>query len=769
MNLELESQKNKGIKYYKKLLLRNWKMFTIWMLVFIGLGVLFILIAPPQYLISSAIVVEAQPTPTDPSSNFSGGLTSVLSSNENLKNEGDVLRTRYLIQETVSALHLNIKMFSGSGIFSTEIYNEAPFTVKISKFRVDTLKKRDFKIEVISPSTIHVSNSDEKLDTSITFNNPVKTGQYTLLIEKKPSVAIIPAIYSTRIVSEDDEIAELAKNYDAEFSDKTTSAVDITLYYPNSKKGEVIIDHLMHQYLKDDIASKKRVVDSMLKFINSRIVSVGAELNGIEKNFEQYRSNNSIADLDEQSKTIVGNANNYYNQQQNQEIQLAIIRQLEKYLKDPSSKQVIPSSLSIQDASFTTALNDYNAMIVQRQGKLLSYTESSPIILNIDKQIYVARENLLQNIEVYKQGMELKSAQLGNQNALFNSSLKGVPGKQRAMLDYGRQQDLKQQLYMYLLQKREETALAKSSNIPTSRIIDPAKSTKEPAKPMKPLVFLLAGLLGFIVPFGYLNSKTVHKARINSEEDIENLTDISIIGKIGHSKVSNKILLENTTRSAITESFRTLRTKVQHILDSEDTKVIMVTSSVNGEGKTFISANLGHILAKADKKVLLMELDLRKPKLSGMFNYSNTSPGFSDFMDGSASIGDIIMPTELSENLFLITAGPIVSNASEMLMSKRTKHLIDSLKAQFDYIIIDSSPVGLVSDALIIEKYADMTIYICRHNYTHTDQIDIVNQLKYNDKVENMYLVINDVDFAKTGYFGYGYGLGYGETKTRRK
>jgi capsular exopolysaccharide synthesis family protein len=221
-------------------------------------------------------------------------------------------------------------------------------------------------------------------------------------------------------------------------------------------------------------------------------------------------------------------------------------------------------------------------------------------------------------------------------------------------------------------------------------------------------------------------------------------------------------MIEDSAKSAVTESFRTLRTKIQNILNSDETKIIMVTSSVNGEGKTFISANLANILAKTDKKVLLMELDLRKPKLSEILNQDSTIAGFSDYLLGSLELDDIIKRTELNENLFLISSGPVVSNASELLLNKKTKFMLETLKEQFDYIIIDSSPMGLVSDALILEKYADMTIYICRHNYTNTEQINLVNQLKSKDNIENMYLVINDVDFAKAGYFGYGYGLGYG-------
>ncbi|MDN3550484.1 exopolysaccharide transport family protein [Mucilaginibacter aquaedulcis] len=761
MTIELEPQKSNGLKNFRKMLLNHWKLFLFSMVVFIALGKAYLMVATPQYLISSALVVEAQAAQASPSSAFAGGLSTITPA-ENLKNEGDVLRTRNLIQETVKTLHLNVNIFSGSGLLAQQIYDESPFEASISNQKVDTLKRKIYKIEVINRESFHLSNDDDDLEVNGQFGKAVKLPQYDLVIQPKPHAPIVQSVYSVQITSEDEAIATLLKNYDAEFSDKTTSAVDITLYYPNAKRGELIVDHLMRQYLKDNISTKKAKIDSMLTFINNRIALVEKELSGIEGNYEQYKADNSIADINEQSRVLVGNANDYQNQYNNQQVQLTVIYQLEKFLKDPSNKQIIPGALNIQDGSFTAALNDYNGLIIQRQKKLLSYTEESPLVVNIDEQLAISRENLLQNIKSYKQAMEAKSAKLGDQSSLAKGTLKSVPTKQRSLNDYGRQQELKQQLYIYLLQKREETALAKTSNIPTSHIIDNAKSTKDPAKPLKPVIYLLSALLGFIVPFGYVNNKTQPHVIISSEQDIQDHTDVSIIGKIGHSTLSNRVMIEDSAKSAVTESFRTLRTKIQNILNSDETQIIMVTSSVNGEGKTFISANLANILAKTDKKVLLMELDLRKPKLSEILNQDSSIAGFSDYMQGTLELDDIIKRTELNENLFLISSGPVVSNASELLLNKKTKFMLDTLKEQFDYIIIDSSPMGLVSDALILEKFADMTIYICRHNYTNTEQINLVNQLKSKDNIENMYLVINDVDFAKAGYFGYGYGLGYG-------
>lgn len=762
MTIELEPKKSSGFKSLKKMLSDNWKLFLLSMVVFIALGYAYLKVATPQYLISSALVVEAQPTQASPSSAFAGGMTNI-NNNENLKNEGDVLRTRNLMEETVKTLQLNVKLFSGSGFFSKEIYDESPFNAVMDNQRVDTLKKSVYKIDIINKTTFHISNPDENVDADAVFGKPVKLQQFDLTLQPKPNASLSQATYSVQVSSEDEVIGSLLKSYDAQFTDKATTAVGITLYYPVAKKGELIVNHIMHQYLKDNRAAKKAKIDSMLTFINERIDTVGNELASIEGSFEKFKSNQGIADINEQSKVLVGNANAYDNQFNDQKVQLSIINQLQKFLKNPENKQSIPGSLIVQDASFVAGLNDYNDLILQRQKKLLSYTETSPLVTNIDEQISISRQNLLQTIKSYKETIELKTAELGNQTSSAKGSLKSVPQTQRKLVDFGRQQELKQQLYVYLLQKREETALAKTSDIPTSHIIDTAKSSKQPARPLKPLIYLLSALLGFIVPFGYLNNKSQPYVVISSEQDIQEYTDVSIIGKIGHSNISNRVMIEDSARSPVTESFRTLRTKIQNILNTEGNKIIMVTSSVNGEGKTFISANLANIIAKTDKKVLLMELDLRKPRLSEMFNHKSDAAGYSDYLNGNIDLDSIIKPTELSDNLFLISSGPVVANASEMLLSKKTTAMLETLKEKFDYIIIDSSPLGLVSDALILEKYADMTVYICRHNYTNTEQINLVNQLRSKDNIENMYLVINDVDFAKAGYFGYGYGLGYGE------
>ena len=742
----------------------HWYLFVLSFIIFMGLAFAYVNFATKQYLITSTILLQQHPTTPDAASQYAnGGASGVFNVNDNIKNEGDVLRSRNLMKEVVQNMHLNIQYFYQSGLLATEAYEETPFIVNIAKAKVDSIKLRKYVIDVVDDNTVNITNDDEGLNLKVPFGKAVSLPQYNLKISKRPGVATVKQEFSVNIMSEDDAVSGLLSNYDAEFTDKATTTVEFTLYYPNSKKGEAILQNLMNQYLADNLANRKRNIDSTINFVNNRIAVVADELSSIEKNYQAFRSSNNITDIDEQSKVLVGNASVYEDRYQQQRVQLSIIQSLKNRLSNPSNKEVIPSSLSIQNTSFATGLAQYNNLINEREKSKLSYTESNPVIQNIDQQIQLARRNLLQSIDSYAREIELTSAGSNTQNNIVNNNIKAVPGKQRALGDFARQQELKQQLYVYLLQKREETAMAKAADMPYSRVVDNAKSTKTPAKPIKPIIYVMSFFLGFIVPLGYVNSKSIFAKKINSEADIEQQTDVLVIGKIGHNKSSDKYLVDINSRSPVTESFRTLRTKLRGLLNNQQSNVIMITSSVEGEGKTFLTSNLGSTLAMSGKSVVLVELDLRKPRLSGFLGIDSSRFGFTNYVMEGLPVSKIIKPSKFDENCFVISSGPVVANASELLLSDRLPELIAELRKQFDFVLVDSPPVGLVSDALVIQKHVDMTIFVCRHNYTDKNQMEILNDIKTKDNVENLYLVINDVDFSGKGYSGYGYGMGYGE------
>lgn len=755
-----KENENISLQYFLAQIRSNWYIFAICLILFIAGAFAYTHYTTKRYLISSTMLLQPRPTTGSGTSEYANnGMTGVLNTVENIKNEGDVLRSRNLMKEVVQALQLNVRTYLNSGVQATEIYDACPFEVTLLRLKTDSVKKQEYKLTFADKQTLNLINEDEFIDQKFVIGKAIHLPQFDIMVSIKPNVKVTTQTYSIGITDEDDAVKTLLEGYDAEFIDKATTSVGFTFYYPNPERGELILQTLMNRYLQDNIINKKQIIDSSIRFIDQRIAVVERDLENTEQRFQYYRSNNSIADLDEQSKILVGNASDYANKSQQQRTQLAVINNLRNRLRNAESHDLIPVSLSIQDPSFTASLIQYNNLLTERTRKKLSLSEANPVIVNIDQQLQVVRQNMLQSIDSYQSELQLNSRGTSSQVGMLNSNMRNVPGQQRAMIAFSRQQQLKQQLYMYLLQKREETTMAKAAEIPYSRILDNAKSSKNPVKPVKAIVYTMAFFMGLVVPFGYINSKRIFNNKIISEGDIEKQTDVMIIGKIGHHALQKRNMAISS-RSPVAESFRSLRIKLTNLL-KKNSNVIMVTSSINGEGKTFLTWNLGSTLANAGKKVVILELDLRKPKLSSMLGIEHNDYGFSDYMLGNLDAKSIVKPSGYNENCSIISAGPLVEYPAELLLDDKLGELIQELRQEYDYVVVDSSPVGLVSDALLIQKHVDMTIYVCRHNYTSKAHIDVINEIKQKDKVDNIYLVINDVNYANAGYNGYGYGLGY--------
>jgi capsular exopolysaccharide synthesis family protein len=688
-----------------------------------------------------------------------GDFSPMFNFKSNARNEVQVLKSRHLAEETVKKLKLNVKILSDQGVNLSEVYNEAPFNVDIS-YDHDPSEKRAYKIELLNNSSFRISNDDEVLDKNVNFGTRIRLNQYNLVITKKPGRSI-QGDFVIEIISEDEAVGDLIKRFEAAFSDKDVTTIDLTLNYPHPRKGEVILQELTNLYLLDNLKNKIKNADSTLVFIDHRLALVGNQLSDVEKGLQKYKSNNNIANLEEQSKVLVNDASDYYKKLHEQKTQLTVINDLEKYLKSGENNKIVPSSLSIQDASFASSLERYNQLLEEREQQSLSYTDSNPVIVNIDNQIEGARSRLLQNIESYKNEMELSRQELENQDQSFTNRIQQTPEKERVFLDYSRQQSLKQQLYLYLLQKREEAAISKTSNIGNVRILDNAKSDILPYKPKKSVVYLIGLVMGMVVPLTSVIIRDKLNSKIASKLDVLRLTDTPIIGEISHNPSGNYLVIDENIRSIVGESFRNIRANLQYTLNLNRSNVIMITSSTGGEGKTFTTLNLGTALALTGKKVVFVELDLRTPKLSAYMDVENNI-GFSNYVTSdNLATHAIVKPTLFNENCFIVSSGPVPANPSELLAHQKLGHLIEYLKKRFDFIIIDSAPVGLVSDSLIIEKYVDMTLYVLRHRYTHKAQIDIVNELTETEKIKNLYLVINDVEVKKSSLYGYAYNYNY--------
>ncbi|AZI25173.1 polysaccharide biosynthesis tyrosine autokinase [Pedobacter sp. G11] len=435
---------------------------------------------------------------------------------------------------------------------------------------------------------------------------------------------------------------------------------------------------------------------------------------------------------------------------------------LEKYMMDASkNKRVFPTSILPQDMVFSDLMNQYNALLLERDRQLLSLTDESPVIKNIDNQILETRLGILSNIRSTKNSYIITRDKLRSQLQNAEGKISGVPQIEKNYLKLARNRDIKQELYIFLMQKAEETAISKTSNISVAKIIDPPKANNNPISPKKNIVYFIGLLMGLLIPAAVIIIVDLLKTTISSKEDITKLTNVPIVGEIGHNVETDNMVVANQSRSAISEQFRALRTNLSFYLKNDNEKIILLTSSMSGEGKSFTAINLGNILALAGKKVLLMELDLRKPGLSAKLGVKNQI-GFSNYtIDSTVKVENIIKPLTVNKNLYIISSGPLPPNPAETLLSEHTPGLIEKLKQQFDYIIMDAPPIGIITDAQLLAPYANLTLYVVRQKITNKQQLSIVDELYKDEKIKNLAIVVNDIN---TKLYGYGYGYGnYGQ------
>jgi len=753
-----------GVKDVLSRISQYWYLFLAGVLVCGALAFLYTQYATPAYSINSEITIDDQSSsPGGKALDGGSGMadfSDLLGMPSNAYNEIDILKSKILMTNVVKEMHLNVSLYRKESLNAVELYNEAPFEVDLIEKR-DSIKERKFDIDITKNGLIHISNGKEELDKTVKFGQVIPCKQFDLIINKKPGIPN-PNGYKLLVQSVDSKVEALTKKYAVDVTDKKSTTLAISLEYPNPKKGEAILQKIMTVYLQDNLQNKIQIADSTLAFIDNRLKIVSGELSGVESKFTEFKQKNNIANADEQAKSLVSNVSNYYQKLNDLQVQQTVLDDISKTINDPDSKRIIPSSLAVQDPVFAAAIGGYNQLLVQKAQLALSYKDSNPVVQNLDAEIENARQSLVKSFNSYKKSLAVSIEALKSQNTLLSNEVKSVPKKEQVFLDYSRQQNLKEELYLYLLKKREETAISKTSTISTARIIDPAKSDYEPFKPNKIVIMLIGIVLGFAIPWGFLYLKEMLNVKILEKEDILKHTDITVIGEIGNNADQKTLVVEKNSRSILSEQFRALRTNLQFVLNNKSSSVIMITSSMASEGKSFVALNLANVLALGNRRVVMIELDLRKPRLASTIGIE-PGLGFTNYViSNSIGVADIIKPSGISDDVYIIPSGQIPPNPSELLLSDRLPELIDELKMHFDHIIIDSAPIGLVSDAQLIDKFTDVTLYVVRQEYTYKSQLDILNELVDTGKLRKTYIVMNDIKTRKPGYYGYSYGYSYG-------
>ncbi|MFT4153397.1 GumC family protein [Parafilimonas sp.] len=746
----------------------NWYWYALSVFLFLVLATFIFFYTSPYYNVMGRVLVNGynsqgrQIVGTDQAT-----LLGDLGKNSypnSVSNELEIIHSRTIIETTMHDLELNLQYFGKNDIRFEEIYKKSPYFIHVLYLNDD---------KIIEPVEYNVKASDTKVwfededtDSSFTasYGDTLTFWYGSWVLERNPEAEIKNPNRHLGLVinSYHATLKALMDDIEAITTTEYVNIIDLSITAQCPQKNEDMLRHMLNLYVKSDVDNQNRIADSTISFINNRLINVSEDLNNIDKDIETFKKANGITDISDDSKQLLSLSSSVSNNLADKQVQLKVVDDLEKYLLDEhNNTRVMPTTAPIQDAAFVQTLEKYNTLQLQRQGYLQNSTEQNPNVKSIDIQLSQLRGDLLSMMSTFKKGVATEQNELQNRNNQVAGSIKKVPTKERIYIDYTRKQNVVQQLYLYLLQTREQTEVSKSSNIGPIRIIDEVKRGPMPFFPTWVILIPCAVFLGLLVPSVVIFLKELLNTRVITTNDITNATYVPVVADINHNKDRKSIVVSKDGRSQVAEQFRALRTNLHFLLPGVSDKTVLVTSSMGGEGKSFVAVNLAAAIALSGRKALVMELDLRRPHIYSILG-ANNSEGFSNYILSDINVKDILRPTSLHPDCYYIGPGTLPSNPAELLAhDDRVKQLFDEVRPEFDYIIVDCAPVGLVTDALLLRNYVDTALYVVRQRFTYKKQVNLIQGLANEKKFKNISIVFNDIKRVP----GYGYTYGYNNSR----
>jgi capsular exopolysaccharide synthesis family protein len=760
-----------------------WPLFLLAVVLAITAGFVYLRYATPVYWVSATLLVKDEKTGMDEadflsSLDFSG-------SKKVIENEIEILKSRTLAKSVIRNLNLFAEVTVKGKIRDDVAYKSSP--VRFKFLEPDSIRGDEY---TIVPLVYDAANKRVFLNGKpYPLNDTVYTTWGKMVITPKPGaqVNVSGKQYTVRIAGEK-VLAGMMQN--ALQVDPTTKAGTIIgLGYTDADpdRGEDILNELIRVYNNASIEDKNRTSANTMNFVDSRLRVVTQELNQVESQVANFKQREGIVDLTQQSKLFLESVSGNDKKIAESDMQLSVLDSIESYLTGTKEDDaLVPATLGLTDPVLLDLIAKLSDVELQLQRLKKTTGENSPLLESLYRQRSQLKPSILQNIRNLRANLIAGKLKVEQDNQRYAGMLNGVPQKEKAFLEVSRQQEIKNNIYTFLLQKREETAVASAAAVSDSRIVDAAEASPWPISPKKPIILGISVLAAIAGVGGLITVRDLMKKEIAHRSEIEKATSAPILAEIVQGEGKEAIVIAEGRRSFVAEQFRTLRTALSYVgVNANGTlsgngvngsghrKTLLVTSSISGEGKSFVSVNLAVSLSLVKKKVALLEFDLRKPRISSMLQISR-EPGISNYLVGQAEIPSILQPLPDNEYLYVLPAGVIPPNPTELILNGMLDKLIAHLKAKFDYVIIDTAPVGLVTDARLLAPYADATLYVIRHQVTPKMYLKMINEIYQSKELGNLNLVFNGIQpRGASGYDGNGYGYGYGyieQTKgTRRK
>jgi tyrosine-protein kinase Etk/Wzc len=721
---------------------KNWHWFFISVFTIIGGASIYLRYATPFYKIKASILVRDDTKGSDFGEAIGIQGLDLPIGKSNVDNEVEVLRSRSLAENVVNGLQLYVTYFSTGDVKTSEIYDQRPVTLDFIRLSPDAAKKEfeKYEIRLVKATEFILTQSVRRWVGH--FGDTLKLPQGQAILHKTHSPYIRENKY-TIIVS---PIAQAVRNYQKALSvtpaNKMVSMINLSWVDALPEKGEAILDRHLKTFLSKSAEDKNRIADSTISFIDRNLETVMGEMRHIEQEMTRFRRDHHLADLPESGRTLVQNHAKIEQELAESEVQLGMLRSLQEYLQN-NPGAMVPASLMISEGSFSELINRHNELLALRSSALRDRTESHPYVAKLDAQIPQLVTAINHGIEEYRKAAAARNTVLSARESASLTRMDRIPRKQEVMTDYSRQQQIREELYLFLARKRLETSLSRSSTQGSGRIIDSAKADTLPDHPKRSLTLLVALLIGLGIPTATIYLRHVGDERIWYKTEVYNLTTAPVLARIGHAPRLRKKALSKILSKRLSEQFRLLRTELlQYLAPGE--KVIIVSSGSGGEGKSFISIHLGHALALGGKRTLLIELNLRRPVLASHFGLR--TQGVTDFLLSKPDKEALIQRANDSIPLDILASGSIHENPADLLLDPKLEILIRTLSHRYDYIIIDTPPIGMMADASILTPIANATLIVVRKQLANRSFLLAMQRWIDQKKLPKIGLVLNDFE-----------------------
>lgn len=729
-----------------------WPLFILLLLLSLTGAILYLRYATPLYEASATLLLKDEKKGADDSHLLDQ--LNVYHTKKIVENEVEVLQSRSLMQRVVKTLGLYTSVYEQGKVKAVSAYASSPIVVDV--------KNPDSVIE--AKVAFRFGSGKVAIDNVLYPLNAWVTTPYGIFLFKVNPRIVRPAKNSLFFTVTD--YKSVANNFSGKLSvaasSKLSSIVGLTFKDEDPKRATDILNELLRTYNQEAIDDKNALASNTLSFVDDRLNAVSKDLEEIEKRIQAFRSREGAIDLSEQGKLFLKNVSDNDMKVADINMQLAVIDQVEKYVLSKDSKGgIVPSTLGIDDVVLTTLLQQLNDVELQYEKLKRTTAENNPALVALANQMEKIRPNILDNIRAHKASLQAGQRDLMYSTNTFSGMLQQLPEKERELLEISRQQTIKSNVYSFLLQKREETALSYAATIADSRVVDPADAIAKPVSPKRLVVFPIAIVAAIILCYLFVVFKEMMSNKVLFRSEIERLTSVPILAELSKTKTKEPFVTNNAKEPFIAEQFRQLRTALGIYGSNAMRRKLLITSSIPGEGKSYVASNLALSLALDGKKVVLIDMDLRNPKISGLFGLTEEI-GVSDYLTQSREEYEIIRSTAY-DNLFVIGAGSEVVNPTGLFMNGRLARLFKMVDETFDFVIVDSSPVDAATDSYIFSELCDATLFVVRHGKTPKAMVELLDESNKIKVLKNIAIAFNGVKprgFVK-GVYGHGFGYGH--------